>query len=333
MNNLTTDSSLPLFKENGTGHGPDLSRLPTPIKIVSLVAMVIGTACIVTNILTLVIVYRRPVLRHKSRQLLISLAVADLLVGVAAFIVAGRLFFIACSGSDFVKWLSIAENIPIHVSVEHMLVIAGDRFLAIVFPLWYESKVTGGHIRVAIALLWLVTVAMVTVETLGFGRFASFIGCQYEDMKLKDFLIGAMVMFAVTFLLLTCMYCRIWCVARGHRRQIPGQASNESSAAVGPSKATKTITLILVTYMLTYLPLEIQASLFVLGVVDKSPYTVAHYVVVASFCLVLLKSCSNFFIYAVANEHFYKAYKSLFACGSEAEDHCRRYSQGNRQKD
>ncbi|EDO39551.1 predicted protein, partial [Nematostella vectensis] len=112
------------------------------------------------NAIVILLIYSRRCLRINTNYFIVSLATADLLVGLSlpTFSIACSLWF-PCVETAFYKFF----NLFTCVSIANLVFMTIDRFLAICWPFWYFSKVTAKRIGVAIATAWLVPCVLTMV--------------------------------------------------------------------------------------------------------------------------------------------------------------------------
>ena len=125
---------------------------------VSVVAMLMSPVIIFGNSLVVLSVWRDPLKNLRSSPsnfILLSMAVADLLVGL-----------IACPLTVYWGWALYRHKDPpfspllvsaflINVSVGHMLLLTVDRFIALVTPLQYRVRVTTKRVNIATVTCWI----------------------------------------------------------------------------------------------------------------------------------------------------------------------------------
>lgn len=126
---------------------------------VVLIVLVTGPLSFVTilgNLLVLVSFWVNRQLRTVSNYYLLSLAVADLILGVMSmnlctiYVIKGRWTFgsLACD-----LWLAL-DYVASNASVMNLLVISFDRYFSVTRPLTYRAKRTPRRAAVLIALAW-----------------------------------------------------------------------------------------------------------------------------------------------------------------------------------
>lgn len=153
--NITgTDCSLPV------GHG-------IALMMANSVSAVIGTF---GNFLVCVaVLYTNPRLRSCSNILLVSLAIADLIVTMVCqplvVAIVGKKTF---ADNDCAKSLELAyvvsSNLSCSASVLHLAAISVDRFLAVIFPLRYGRIMKNYGLKTMLIVVWGVAIAFASLR-------------------------------------------------------------------------------------------------------------------------------------------------------------------------
>lgn len=112
-------------------------------------------------VIVLVIVIRR--LHSSANWFVLSLAVADFLVGFAIFPPA---FF--CDESCNRRLVSAFFWFSLNSSVSNLCILTWDRFFAIVRPLKYHSSLTMRHTRLIVMTAWLIAFALSLSNFVGY---------------------------------------------------------------------------------------------------------------------------------------------------------------------
>ena len=125
----------------------------------------------VLNALVMISVKMKSRLRnHKSNVLLALLALIDFSVGILAqpsFTIVSIIFLID-PPSAYCAWrlLRPVMNFLVIASLLHMVMLSGERYLALKRPFAYISLVTEGRLLIASALLWLLSIAQQVISVL-----------------------------------------------------------------------------------------------------------------------------------------------------------------------
>ena len=188
-------------------------------------------------------VFHRQRSRKRSYFLLISLAVADLMVGLFAI----PLFIIGSSTEyPYLRWLvpTSFDAFTGLTSIYTLAVISLERMFAIVCPLRHRTLTFRNYIY-AIAIPWMVAAVFVTVLIL----------YSYEIIKHPSYRF-LLLLFQTTPLLTMCVaYFSIWIKQKSTKGIRNHRAARES-------KLAKTLFLVTGASLLTWTPFQIMNNLF-----------------------------------------------------------------------
>ena len=114
------------------------------------------------------VLYTSPRLRRCSNYLLVSLAIADLIVTMVCEplvvgIVAKKTFFNDCASSLELAYV-VSSNFSCSASVLHLAVISVDRFLAVIFPLRHDRMMKSYGLKVMLIVVWGVPIVFASLR-------------------------------------------------------------------------------------------------------------------------------------------------------------------------
>lgn len=191
------------------------------------------------NILIGIILYKEKALRTPINILIVNMAISDLLFSIIHFpalfvrlntashwLPSGPLGQALCRLKYFVNDVSIA------VSIQSLVLIAVDRFVAVVFPL-RPSLISSKRCRLFILVIWVVAVAVSCPQlfTWKFVEYAEGLVCQQglndklrESSWIKNYVLVAIIVFIyVPLVFIAILYFSI--AVRIKSQQIPGEPS------------------------------------------------------------------------------------------------------------
>ncbi|ELT89810.1 hypothetical protein CAPTEDRAFT_195770, partial [Capitella teleta] len=197
------------------------------------------------NVIILLAVYFNRKLRTKANHLVISLAVVDLIVGITSGISQGLDFLsddlndngYYAAAKNAVQFFSEAA---MFCSSFHLLVIGGDRFVAIWAPLRYASIVTVRVTMVAVSSVWAASLAIATGLRVTFSY-------RQRTTKSQIFL----TTYSGTLLLLIVLYGHMGYIAFVQRIKIAAQNtaatknSDSKDDSTSSRKATRMVTVVI----------------------------------------------------------------------------------------
>ena len=160
---------------------------------------------ILGNAFVLVAIIRTPSIRSPHMNMLCSLAVSDLLVGLIA-----QPFYIA---EQITKdrlanhvWRSIGPSLCV-VSLLTITVITVDRFLALHYHMRYATLVTESRVKYTLTIIWLISFLVS--------------GIDFWNERVHIFTVGVLIL--ICLLICTLSYIRINCIVHRHQIQIHAQ--------------------------------------------------------------------------------------------------------------
>lgn len=159
MMNVTTATFTLSFSSNVTAAPLGGYVVTWRMVMVTLITVPLSVITIIGNILVIVAFKINPLLRTVSNYFLLSLAVADLILGTISmnlyttYILIGRwtLGNLACD-----VWL-VVDYVASNASVMNLLVISFDRYLSVTRPLTYRVSRTTKRAALVIALAWVIS--------------------------------------------------------------------------------------------------------------------------------------------------------------------------------
>uniref|UniRef100_A0A4W6BU52 G-protein coupled receptors family 1 profile domain-containing protein n=1 Tax=Lates calcarifer TaxID=8187 RepID=A0A4W6BU52_LATCA len=258
-----TKTSLTLGDEFISGNASCIMAI-TPSTIRTFLYMFIGSTVSVLTIsgnllvITSIIYFKQ--LHTPTNYLILSLAVADLLVGALvlqfnmALSVKSCLYF-----GDLVCKMRRSFDISLMTtSILNLCCISIDRYYAVCQPLTYRTKINGCVVVIMILVSW-------TVSALS-GFSIMFVGLKHSVCEGRCFLfhipnsniVGSVVSFYLPVIIMLCIYLRIFLVAQRQARSIHNTncQSSKSGATVSKKerKATKTLATVLGAFLICWTP-------------------------------------------------------------------------------
>ena len=296
--------SVPIFRL------PISERISPELRAVFIFRIVVNAIIcpivVLLNILVMVAVKTKRQLRTKSNVSLACLATTDLVVGLVvlplqiircSFILKGDAGII-CS---WVDKISVAFSIRcVIASVNHLVVLSAERYLAIKHTFAYENLVTEVRILMASSLAWAVAIIL-----------------PVEDFWPANIRIVAtfVAVFMPFISLVLVVYFNISVyreVRRNEKQIIANQVSlEEKQKLLKNKKAFYCTVIVLLTIFLCYFPANISALLLTSFIGDHIAINVKHMMVYFLFLLPLLNSLFNPLIYAVRIRYFRVAFIQL----------------------
>ncbi|XP_071338762.1 trace amine-associated receptor 13c-like [Trachinotus anak] len=221
---------------------------------------------VVLNLLVIISISHFRQLHTTTNLLLLSLAVADFLVGllqmpvllldIQGCVILGDLM---CAVHYFLGFLVVS------VSVGNMVLISVDRYIAICDPMFYSTKVTLKRVQYCVYLCWICSAVHSSWILRDFlkqpGRYNS---CYGECVVAVSYVEGAVdlvVTFLGPILVITVLYLRVFVVAvsqaramRSHVAAVTLQRSETVKAKKSEIKAARTLGVVVIVFLLCNCP-------------------------------------------------------------------------------
>ncbi|XP_061461230.1 adenosine receptor A2b [Rhineura floridana] len=229
------------------------------------VELVIAVLSILGNILVCWAVAINSTLKNATNYFLVSLAVADIAVGLLAIpfaitiSVGLRINFHSC------LFLACFVLVLTQSSIFSLLAVAVDRYMAIKIPLRYNSLVTGKRARGLIAILWVFSFGIGLTPLMGWNNRncttlanGSHEACLFEEVVPMSYMVyfnffGCVLL---PLLIMLAIYIKIFMVACKQLRQME-LMGNSRTTLQKEINAAKSLAIIVGLFVLCWLPLHV----------------------------------------------------------------------------
>lgn len=283
------------------------------------------------NSLVVLAVYRERNLRRPTYALIAALATADIVFALFAYppsiyavIVENR--YTCAVGTR--KYFFVLTYVCATASFFHIMAITFERYIGISKPLRYHEIVTMRRIVYLEAFIW--------TTSLLIGASAVFKESDNDPMRpdckrsttSSPFSLVSFLLLSVGFLVITLVYLHIYRIARRHWRDM--QAERKKALALGNKKtqnfdsqtssddtqfkATKTIGIIIVFFVICWLPTATRYFFEGIGASVYVSWTTWILVKRISETFWLLNGVINPLVYARRNSQFRHAFKDIIKC-------------------
>ena len=291
----------------------------TPTNFILLIVAVSAESVLIPftvlfNAMVIFLVWRKRYLRkQKPCVLLACLAATDLLVGavVLPLVITGHAFRFSRTPSCLVDTAMTASvYIFCGASLFHLVVISGERYVAIKYSLRYETLVTTRRLTIAVTTAWAVPVA----PTLGSLIIDN---VMKDNTAVAEVLFHALTILVIPGCLIAICFCQVvvFLESRRHRRHILSHQVSEAAAReiLKKDKAARTTTLVVGALFLCYAPIAIWSA--VTAAVGP-PMDVTLGIIFVTDVFSCANSLVNPIIYCTKTQDFRRALKERF--GREA---------------
>ncbi|KAK2861797.1 hypothetical protein Q5P01_001330 [Channa striata] len=245
------------------------SRMGTDEVIYTLVEVLIAVACCLGNMLVVLAVWISKTMQKPTFSLIVSLAVADFMVGCVAIplavVVDGRVetSFHSCL---FICCVIILLTL---VSVLCLAAIAIDRYLRVYVPLRYKRTTTRKHSCLAVAACWIVAVPLSFAPMLGWYNHETLSNsvnsstvCRFKEVIPFSYLVyfNFFLCTLTPLLVMTVLYGLVFSTIRESLRERPGNGFQKQSYNYlkKEKQLAGSLALVLALFALSWIPLHIM---------------------------------------------------------------------------
>ncbi|XP_062407321.1 trace amine-associated receptor 1-like [Sardina pilchardus] len=264
LNDSETSGNISLCYDSVNGSCP---KFTYPIVIRASLYIFFGmtvVATVVGNLLVIISVLHFKQLQTPTNYLILSLAVADLLVGGIVMPPSVMRSVESCwyLGALFCKIHSTIDVMCCTASVIILSMISIDRYYAVCHPLLYKSKITFSTVGIMISISWILSavfayiLAFQELKTSGIQAFSNSVGCEGSCILLESMLSSTLEsMFYISCMIMVSIYVKIFLVAQEQARSVQiMNATRKSSLTKMERKATKTLVIIMGVFLLAWIP-------------------------------------------------------------------------------
>ena len=262
-----------------------------PLEVTFIITIVINSmTCpftVLLNVLVIMAVKRRPRLQSNANILLACLAATDVFTGLVLqplFILWKMFRLLDVPTHEMFRHIQTSSlRLGSLCSCFHLILVNGERLLAIKFTWHYPYLVTKQNIKVAVILFWILAVSFAVVKLLK------------TESKLMSFLVAFVIIFSLVFT--ASAYIILYIETLRHRELIKSQQlpQEEVERFDKENKALKTTVLVVGAVLLCFILPIIVLSLEVSGVnTDQNSYDIYTGWIRT---IVMLNSLLNPFIY------------------------------------
>ncbi|KAM9339693.1 trace amine-associated receptor 1-like [Symphorus nematophorus] len=211
------------------------------------------------NVLVIISIFYFKQLHSPTNYLILSLAVADLLVGVLVCPFSMALTESSCWYHErlLCKIRGSFDIALSNSSILHLCCISVDRYYAVCQPLRYTSKINYHVATIMILMSWGVSAVIgIGVMIAGFHKEKCEDSCSFDIQIMPTF--GCILSFYLPASVMLCIYLKIFQVAQRQARVIQKTTcrSIKSGAAVSntETKATKTLAIVMGVFLICWTP-------------------------------------------------------------------------------
>ncbi|KAM9798363.1 uncharacterized protein ACB057_009431 [Neosynchiropus ocellatus] len=261
------------------------------------------------NLLVIVSIVYFKQLHSPTNYLILSLAVADLLVGIIVYPLTLHFSQTSCFFRDelLCSVRSVMDVSLCTSSILNLCCISFDRYYSVCQPLMYRAKMTDHVVVVMIAVNWVASFLVgVFVTTVGFGSHCE--GLCVISVFAR--LLGLVIAFYLPMTVMLCIYLKIFMVAHKQVRSIQITIVKTSNSVVSrmERKATKTLAIVMGTFLFCWLPFFLSTT-----ILEITPVSLPLPLIDFLSWFALSNSTLNPFIYGFFYSWFRSAFRMIIA--------------------
>lgn len=289
--------------------------------------LVIAVLAVLGNVLVCWAVYLNSNLQNVTNFFVVSLAVADIAVGVLAIPFAITISTGFCSLFYGCLFIACFVLVLTQSSIFSLLAIAIDRYICIKIPLRYNSLVTGPRARGVICICWVLSFLIgltpifgwnhsdhnITVQLNDTPRCGDgMVPCLFEKVVHMDYMVyyNFFACVLVPLLLMLGIYHRIFMAARHQLKQMDFkslQPERSRSTLQKEVQAAKSLAIIVGLFAACWLPLHIINCVNLFWTTDRLPGSVVYFAIILSHA----NSVVNPLIYAYKIREFRMTFRKI----------------------
>lgn len=250
-------------------------------------------------------------LHSPTNFLMVSLAVADLFVGLFLLPFSITIFMSSnVSSQDFLCKLRNSLDIFLcSTSISSLCCIAVDRYYAVCQPLSYRSKINVRVIGIMILVSWSVAAFTGIVFTFRApNKQEENERCAlFQNKAQNTVVVGAVFcLFGIPSILMVAIYLKILVVAQRQARSIVNTSKSGANVNKMERKATKTLAIVMGVFLVSWTPFFLCVSFY-----PVSKYSIPLHVIQLSKWLGWSNSMYNPCVYAFFYKHFRLAFRII----------------------
>ncbi|XP_035591113.1 adenosine receptor A2b-like [Oncorhynchus keta] len=235
------------------------------------VELLIAILSVLGNVLVCWAVCLNSNLQNITNFFVVSLAVADIAVGVLGIPFAIVISTGFCSNFYGCLFIACFVLVLTQSSIFSLLAIAIDRYIAITIPLRYNSLVTGQRAKGIIAVCWVLSIIIGLTPMLGWNKSTErpnstcspgLMECLFEEVVVMDYMVyfNFFACVLMPLLLMLVIYLQIFMAARHQLKLIELKAvhgGKSHSTLQKEVQAAKSLAIIVGLFAICWLPLHI----------------------------------------------------------------------------
>ncbi|KAK3730752.1 hypothetical protein QZH41_007122 [Actinostola sp. cb2023] len=265
------------------------------------------------NILVIIVSVQGTRVRTRGKSLIVSMACADMLESL-------NMIFMLITAASYGEWIFGDVMCTLHgfVSVEFvvtsmysLMAISVNRYFMVVKSNLYKKVFTKLNLIIMITFIWVSSLVIATPPLLGWSKYefqSNKATCMFYFSTSMAYSISLMAL-SVPGPLAVIIFCcyKIFIQVRQHQNRVQAIGLTSGNVNVEEIRITKTLIIIIVAYLVCFIP---PATVNLIEMVLPT-YKIPFWVDVVSMNLLFTNHANNPVIYGFFNRQYRQAFKGL----------------------
>ncbi|KAK7506898.1 hypothetical protein BaRGS_00001749 [Batillaria attramentaria] len=280
-----------------------------------------GLLAILGNVLVLVAIGTTRSLRTVTNCFIGSLALADVLVGIAIPPSVILSYFGLPRNFDGCVLLNSLVVLITNISILNLIAVALERYLAICHPFLYQRVMTIPRAMAVVTVTWIIAILLGLVPNMGWNlgeeNFEGF--CAFTVVIGMDYMVY-MIFFGVNIpplVFMFCVYAYIFHIIRKLNKQVASQMtvlSHDGRSSARRQKrevrGAKSLAYVIILFAVCWMPIHVLNCISLFAPEKSPPFQVLLFTIVLSHA----NSFMNPIVYAFSNTQFKRAFVRILCC-------------------
>lgn len=280
---------------------------------------IIEVLALVGNIMVVAAVYRNKTLRSITHQYIVTLAIADFL---AALVIIPLSIVSSVTGQwPYGAHVCYVQGILLFIwatfSMSIVSITAINRFFCVVKPNIYRNIFTTRNTFIAILITLLICTAFITGLAVGFKasfQFGPHLFCiprfPTRDLQMSIMLTSFFFFICIPMVTMLVCYFKVYRQVKKHTKKVAPTLGRSKvwqlRQGAEEARITKVVLLVLVVFFISWIPICIVGTVFIVGVsvIPRRVHLMYDYFLVAN-------AASNPIVYGLGNKKFRLEYASI----------------------
>lgn len=264
---------------------------------------IITALILILNMMAIMVIISTKKLRNVTGFLMVSLAFADMCVGVTSIIPLVYAIFTDLLTHTACQIMGFTNSVCLIVSILTLVLLTIDRFLAIGYPLKYPNWVNNKNCMLAVTLTWLFSILIWILPLFGIGSYTfndEEVACYFDVGKHPNqWIVYMAVIFIPASVIIFVCNGRLYIISKKHKNQIDSLVlSSKKSTTKLNYKALRTTVIIVGVFYITWTPFIVE------HIVKGTSEPIPEWLEILIYMLSISNSFCNPIIYVLTNSLF-----------------------------